>query len=121
MGYRSDVILFMQEKAYNKLIEICKEMKFEPDYVYYNEVENNYKVNWDWVKWYADFPEVNAIEKLLTSFAEKDKDSGYDFKKFIVGEDECYEEETHGDTFNDIFIKIEIVCENENDYKIRKE
>lgn len=61
MGYRSEVAIKCEEKAYEKLMETCHNVNFMPDEIFKDE--EDYILRWDWVKWYHDYYYVMAIER----------------------------------------------------------
>ena len=97
MGYYSEVTIMAQPKAYKMIIESIRNYnkqelyKFEPSKIWQGCEEGigeYYLLQWDWVKWYQDFKEVQSVEKVLdklvSDFYEKD---GYGFKEIIIYED----------------------------------
>ena len=68
MGYRSEVAIRCQDKAFEMFEKAWGELI--PDKVFHNE--NDHLIYWDWVKWYKDYPEVSAItlySSLIFSYA----------------------------------------------------
>lgn len=86
MGYRSDVSIRCETKAFHKLMSVCRENKFFPEEIYKSEGAGTYTVKWEWVKWYDSYPEVAAVMNALAEFDRlhnedaKDSDGlGYSF------------------------------------------
>ena len=89
MGYRSEVAIKCEEKAYEKLMETCHNVNFMPDEIFKNE--EDYILHWGWIKWYHDYYYVMAIESALDNFdnlyAYGDGIPGYAYK-FMRTEEE---------------------------------
>ena len=87
MGYRSEVAIRCHDKAFEMFEKAWGELI--PDKVFHNE--NDHLIYWDWVKWYEDYPEVSAIENVMSKLNELDIDEAIENKmgyKFIrLGED----------------------------------
>lgn len=116
MGYRCDVIIFCQERLYKEIINKCKENDFEPNRVMRGKDGDiyNYRLDWNWVKWYNDYPEIRAINRVL-SLADEEEVM-YDYKQLIIGEDNDTEIYEHGYTFGDVCVVPKILY-NEGCYE----
>lgn len=113
MGYRCDVTIFCQEMTYKMLIDKCKNNNFEPDRIMREKDGDtyNYKLNWEWVKWYDDYLEIRAINRVL-SLADEEEVM-YDYKQFIIGEDNDTEIYEHGNTFEEVCVVPKILYDEE--------
>lgn len=91
MGYRSEVAIKCEEKAYEKLMETCHNVNFMPDEIFKDE--EDYILRWDWIKWNQDYDYIMAIESVLDTFdnlyAYGDGIPGYAYKFMRIGEDDC--------------------------------
>lgn len=116
MGYRSEVTIFCQERLYKDLIDKCKENNFEPNRIMREKDGNtyNYRLDWFWCKWYDDYPEIRAINRVL-SLADEEE-TMYDYKQLIIGEDNDTEIYEHGNTFEDVCVVPKILY-NEDCYE----
>ena len=98
MGYRSEVAIRCQDKAYEMFEKAWGE--FTPDKIFHQE--DDHLIYWDWVKWYEDYPDISAIEKVMSKLDEVDNDeaienkTGYRFMR--LGEDDA-DVETRGNTY----------------------
>ena len=91
MGYRSEVAIKCKEKAFDMLIDTCKETGLMPDTVYKDC--DDFLLYWDWIKWYNDYNDVAAIENTLDKLDElhdhdDDQETGYGYKFMRIGEDD---------------------------------
>ena len=88
MGYRSEVAIKCEHKAFELLMKACENGFMQPDSVL---DDDGYKIlYWDWVKWYSDFEEIKRIEKCMSWLNENhepdsDDELGYHFLR--LGED----------------------------------
>ena len=93
MGYRSEVAIRCQSKAYEKFKEVLEKTDAHPDKLI--EKNGEYLLYFDWWKWYSDFEEVKGIEAVMDELDELDdgcnadetyeKELGYHFIR--LGED----------------------------------
>lgn len=97
MGYRSDVAIKCEEKAFEELKKIIvdagKNTYAEPDYIYKESKEDNpnnecdqYILHWEQIEWYND----ETIEQIMNKLRELDDRSeevGYGYKYIRLGED----------------------------------
>ena len=72
MGYRSEVAIKCEEKAYEMLKETCHDADIMPDKIFKDGDE--YILYWDWIKWYEDYEDVSAIVKTLEKNGYKPKE-----------------------------------------------
>lgn len=113
MGYRSEVAIKCEEKAYQMLIDTCKNVGLMPDTVYKDD--DKYILKWDCIKWYDLYPEVKAIEKCLKEFNGlycEGKKEGCGYKFIRIGEENEDIEEYTNDYDIDLLLirKIDIPC-----------
>ncbi len=120
MGYRSDVRITMSKNAYekfkkyvnehitnykNNLIKgtISSEMNYDYNLLNHTDIKEENKYNqvllgWNYIKWYDDYEEVNAIMDSLYKLEEND----YGYSYMRIGEDledieELYSDATKND------------------------
>lgn len=113
MGYRSDVSIMCEKKAFDMLRKAWVEHDFEPDKIAKNE-NDVYLVEWKWVKWYNSYDDVGAIEDVLSVISEPayDEEEGYGYKKIDIGEDDAQDIDCNVrgcDIFDDIFYVTTII------------
>lgn len=116
MGYRCDVIIFCQERLYKEIINKCKENNFEPNRIMREKDGNtyNYRLDWFWCKWYDDYPEIRAINRVLNLADEEEEGAMYDYKQLIIGEDNDTEIYEHGTTFSEVYVVPKILYDDVN-------
>ena len=107
MGYRSDVSIICEENAFEMLKKAWMEVDFEPDKVLSND-NGEYVIQWEYVKWYCSFPDVKAIEDVLTELDGIDygEEEGYAYKSVIIGEDGATDENCNfrgGEVYDGVF------------------
>lgn len=76
MGYRSEVAIRCQDKAYKMFEKAWGE--FTPDKIFHQK--DDHLIYWDWVKWYEDYPDVSAIENVMSKLNELDNDEAIEKK-----------------------------------------
>ena len=110
MGYRSDVTIRCEEKAKDLFKEAWSKVDFAPDVIGMSgEVGNEtYTLNWEWVKWYGEFEEVDAIMDVCKSLDGNNED-GYAYKLIEIGEDYATEERCN-DRGNEVFADFYVVA-----------
>jgi hypothetical protein len=69
MGYRSDVAVSMFRKDFDRLVEFSKEEEVLKDLIKYADsiketTDNVVVIKWDSIKWYEEFPEIQALNEL---------------------------------------------------------
>lgn len=95
MGYRSEVGIKCQEKAFEMFKNTYAEVGLMPDRIY--EEDDCKIIYFDWIKWYhPEFDDINAMVKLMDEldrlqekYSEEeiyDKELGYKFIR--IGEDD---------------------------------
>lgn len=119
MGYRSEVAIKCEPKAFEMLMNVCNEGYLKPDDVI---TDGKYKIlYWDFVKWYSDiFDEVKSIEKCMRWLDEHhepdcDDELGYHFLR--LGEDGSDVE----DECNDYDIELNYIRKIELPDDVRRE
>lgn len=90
MGYRSEVAIKCEEKAYERLMETCKELEFHPDKIYKDD--DQYILYWEWIKWYDWFDEPKVIADVLSELDDLCDEPGYGYKFIRIGEETGDEE-----------------------------
>ena len=118
MGYRSDVKILCEPKAYQMIKDSMEEYnktqdsyKFEP-----HELEQKGKftlLSWYSVKWYFNYEDVQSVESVLDKLKEEYSDTeGYGFKKIEVGEDgETMERSNNYDLDSYLYVMHTIECD----------
>lgn len=98
MGYRSDVRIVMKKKDYpkfNKYVEdYIAEKQAHYDLMKHIDVKEEgtqtIYIGWNYLKWYEEYPEVQAVHEALNKF----RDEGLSFTFARMGEDYAdYEED----------------------------
>lgn len=86
MGYRSEIAISMRKEDFELLKEFDKENKNLIELLEVAEVKESRGVmviKWDSLKWYPEYPEVQAITKFLGKLSEAAKP----YKFIRIGED----------------------------------
>ena len=89
MGYRSDVCIVCEPKAYEMLMDTIQEVGVEPDSIQATADKSLYKIQFESVKWYEDEPEISAIMKVLYKLdsEEFDFEDGFGYEYLRLGEE----------------------------------
>lgn len=101
MGYHSEVAIRCQDKAFEMFKEAWSKFKFIPDKIYHHK--DDHLIYWDYVKWYEDYPDVSAIENIMSELNKLSNDEaiekkmGYRFMR--LGEDDT-DIETKDNTYD---------------------
>lgn len=86
MGYRNEVGIKCEHKAFEDLMEACKQSNFMPDEVI---EDGEYKIlHWDWTKW-GSWNGTGVIESCmenLNATHEVDEDDGLGYSFIRIGE-----------------------------------
>lgn len=82
MGYRSKVYIYCDKKCYEELKETIK-TELCPDKLYKND--NNYLIEYEWVKWYEDYPEIETIMAILEELQDDEEKGKFGYLR--LGED----------------------------------
>lgn len=103
MGYRSDIAIAMRKEDFELLKEFDKENQNLVELLEVAKVKESRGVvviQWDSLKWYPYFPEVQAIEEFLGELSDEDKP----YRFIRIGEDTAdteveynYGDEEYGD------------------------
>ena len=86
MGYRSEVAIKCEEKAYEMLRETCNQVRLIPDAIYKDE--EYFIFYWDWIKWYDTYYEIIAIENTMSKLDDLGNEPGYGYRFMRLGEDD---------------------------------
>lgn len=110
MGYYSQVAIAMRKEEFNTL-----KNEYEPDnqdlktllrVANVKEHSDFVTLEWDWIKWYDTFPEIQAVRKFLRSL---DVDIPYKFIR--IGEDledfEIFGNDGSREKYGDVVDKID--------------
>lgn len=118
MGYRSEVSIQVEKKAFDMIMESIKkynetqEWKFEPDVVFRNSDE--YILVWNNVKWYSDYEDVKAVDNVLKELNKLKDVDGYRYRFYRLGEDAGDIETLSNDyCYGDICPEVHIYIPNE--------
>mgnify|MGYP006320483589 CR=1 FL=1 len=94
-----------QPKAYEMIMDSIKEFNKISDWTMNpNSVKKGnidyigefYILNWDWVKWYLEFKDVQSVESVLKNLRNNhDEKEGFGYKQVIINEDNSTEESTN--------------------------
>lgn len=88
MGYRNQVAIKCEERAYKKIKDVCKNVNNMPDKIYKCQNEKEYILYWDWVKWWNLDNDIKAIENALSELDKLDIKSGYGYTFMRLGEED---------------------------------
>lgn len=90
MGYRSEVAIKCEEKAFEMIKEACYKVEVVPDKVY--KEDNCYILWWSWIKWddwYDDILEIETVLKELDKLKDPlETGTGYGYKFIRIGEND---------------------------------
>lgn len=84
MGYRCDVIIRCEEKAYRLFQQAIAEGGYKPSEIY--TTGEHYIICWKWVKWEDDTTAVSQVMKVVDNLLLKGDTQGYKFSFFRNGE-----------------------------------
>lgn len=112
MGYRSDVTIRCEEKAYEMFKEAWEKVNFKPCRIYETNENGNhtYVLQWLCVKWYYDFDDVEAIMSVC-ELLNKNNEEGYAYKCIEIGEDNAtdqYANEIGCEVFDDFYVVADV-------------
>lgn len=86
MGYRSDVAVKCEEKAYELFKKAIADGGCEPDEIF--KEGDYFIIHWEWTKWYEDEDDVYAIMEVIYQLDANFSDtSGFGYKYIRIGED----------------------------------
>ena len=102
MGYRSEVAIKCEEKAFEMLKETCKRVDCVPDKIYKDGEQ--FILYWDWIKWYESYEDVSAIISTMDKLDELQDpnnydETGYGYRFMRLGENDD-DVETRGNDWN---------------------
>ena len=86
MGYRSEVAIKCEEKAFEMLRETYKRVDLVPDKVYKDG--DCFILYWDWIKWYEDYDDISAIEEVMSKLDRLNDTTGYGYRFMRLGEND---------------------------------
>lgn len=87
MGYRSEVKIVCENKAFEMFKAAWEKHNFKPQYIGHNEEYDYYSFGWDWVKWDEGYPEIEAIENVKIAIDDMEDTDGYSYRYVRLGED----------------------------------
>lgn len=111
MGYRSEVGIKCDEKAYEMFVQTAKDNDIVPHHIYKEEYGGvaQYTMLWNCVKWYDFYDDVKAIENVMQQLDQTHEASSYDglgYKFIRIGESyDDIEERT-----NEYDIELWVTC-----------
>ncbi len=86
MGYRSDVAVKCEEKAYELFKKAIADGGCEPDEIF--KEGDYFIIHWEWTKWYEDEDDVYAIMDVIYQLDVNFSDTpGFGYKYIRIGED----------------------------------
>lgn len=91
MGYRSEVAIKCEQKAYERFEKVFTdgEMYISPDKILFNHVSKEYTLYWDLIKWYEDFEGVSAITKVMRDLDDEHVEGDeLGYRMLRIGEDD---------------------------------
>lgn len=115
MGYRSDVTIMCEEKAYEMFKEAWGKVDFKPNHIYVSEKNNQYTLQWNWVKWYEDYEQINEITKVMDNLDKHEEEEGHAYKIILIGEDNAIEERKNKgawNAFEDFVVDVNLPSDN---------
>lgn len=84
MGYRSDVGIMCQPKAYEMFKKefnvICPHKVLQRD--------DYHLLIWEWVKWCDEFDDVAKVNEIIRELEDRYDEDGYGYKFLRIGEDD---------------------------------
>ena len=97
MGFYSNVTIMAQPKAYEMIMDSIKEFNKTSSYpMKPNSIKKGnidyigefYILNWNWVKWYSEFKDVQSVESVLDELRNNhDESECFGYKQVIFNED----------------------------------
>lgn len=112
MGYRSDVTIRCEEKAFQMFKNAWETVDFKPHRILESGEDGNYTytLNWNWIKWYDGFEEVEAIMDVCRGL-DDNEEMGYAYKFIEIGEDNAtteYANEVGYGVFEDFYVVVDV-------------
>ena len=96
MGYRSEVSIQLESKAFDMVMKSIKKYNSEQadGYEFYPDTilkkDDEYIIQWGYVKWYSDYGDVKSVESVLTEldkYTESAEIDGFRYDFLRVGEE----------------------------------
>ena len=96
MGYRSEVSIQLESKAFDMVMKSIKKYNSEQadGYEFYPDTilkkDDEYIIQWGYVKWYSDYGDVKSVESVLTEldkYNESAEIDGFRYDFLRVGEE----------------------------------
>ena len=96
MGYRSEVSIQLESKAFDMVMKSIKKYNSEQadGYEFYPDTilkkDDEYIIQWGSVKWYSDYGDVKSVESVLTEldkYKESAEIDGFRYDFLRVGEE----------------------------------
>lgn len=109
MGYRSEVAVKCEEKAYELFKKAIADGGCEPDEIF--KEGDYFIIHWEWTKWYEDEDDVYAIMDVIYQLDANFSDTpGFGYKYIRIGEDSGDEESSTNNYNIELYItrKIDI-------------
>nr|DAZ46856.1 MAG TPA: hypothetical protein [Caudoviricetes sp.] len=104
MGYRSDVGIMCQPKAYEMFKKefdvICPHKVLQRD--------DYHLLIWEWVKWYSDFDDVAKVEEIMGELEDHEDEDGYGYKFLRLGEEDTDVEDRTNNCEVELWMRREI-------------
>jgi hypothetical protein len=108
MGYRYDVVIACEEKAYSLFSQAWEKVGFRPKSLQRAGEDGYYQFlcKWDWLKWEGE--RVAAVESIMDKLDEEYDDiEGYAYKKLEIFEDGEARNNSRGlEVFADFCVEI---------------
>lgn len=104
MGYRSDVVIKCQERAFDMFVAAMRQHNFKPDYVGKMPCSDEYVFQWMGVKWYDEYYEIYAVDDVMRQLDGLEFTEGFGYSFVRLGEN--YEDiETRENTYDiDLYV-----------------
>ena len=112
MGFRSNVYIKCEEKAFELFKDAFSKAEQNPDSL--EKTENDiYKFSWNWIKWNQYYGDIQVFEDILSQLCSEEFDllEGYAFKAIWIHEDDSTEirMNSSGDNaFEDFYITVDV-------------
>jgi hypothetical protein len=70
MGYRSEVVVSIPKDLFKTVVPLIKDAMEFADDVTYSKDREAYYVRWDSIKWYDSYPEIEAVENVVSEYED---------------------------------------------------
>lgn len=112
MGFRSDVYIKCEEKAFELFKDAFSKTNLKPHSLEKTDGDV-YKFTWHWIKWFSNYDDVQVFESVFSQLCsdEFDNKKGYAFKALWVHEDDSTDTRMNslGDSaFEDFYITVDV-------------